>query len=112
MHAVVNRDHQRRTVEKRRLMMRHVNDINALPLQSEGNRDVIPPQRVFVGLIELSEIRRQRSKLVKVAVRSNQQIVIAFIDRTEIPDEIPDVGSHSEFIDFADVDRDAHRTPF
>ena len=45
---------------------------------------------------------------MKVAVRSNQKIVIAFINRTEVPDEIPDVGSHPEFIDFADVDRDTH----
>ena len=108
MHAVVDgHDHFGRG-EKRRLMVRYMNHIQPLPVQIDWDRDVVSPKPVFFWLVELLKIRRQRSEFVKVALRPDQEVIIKFIDSGKVPHKVPNVGAHSEFIDFADVDRDAH----
>jgi hypothetical protein len=88
--------------------MRHVQYIDILASKRKRDADVMHPERFFFGLIELLEIGRQWPKLVKVSMRANQQILVSQIDRRKIPDEVPDIGSNTEFVDFADVDRDSH----
>src|SRR5436190_11050286 len=70
--TVVNRHHQFRWTEEWRLMMRHVNDVNVLAPQRERDRDVMSPQSVVLGLVELFEIRAQRTKFVKISLGTNQ----------------------------------------
>src|SRR5262245_12603694 len=109
MHAIVHRHDQLRWIEERRVMMRHMHDVYILSSQREGNRDVMPPQRLFLRLIELPEIYRKRTKLVKVSMRADKEILVLRIDRRKIAHEIPDVGPDTEFIDFPDIDRDTHK---
>ena len=89
-------------------MMRHMNDIDVLPLHSQRDDDVVSPESVLFGLVQLLEVCRQRSKFVEVPMRSDQKIFVTGIDRCDIAYQIPDVGTHSEFIDLPDVDRDPH----
>ena len=88
--------------------MRDVHDIDMFSAQCERNRDMIRPHAVVIGLIDLSEVVGKRPEFVEIAIRSDQQIFVLEIDRRQISNEIPDVRSNSEFIDFANVDRDAH----
>ena len=39
---------------------------------------------------------------------TDQKVLVLNIDFREIANEIPDVGSHTEFVDLADIDRDSH----
>ena len=82
-------------------------DFHMLPVQIERERNVISPKPFFFGLVQLLKIWRQGSKLVKVALRSDQQVFVLVIDCGEVPHKVPNVGTHSEFVDFADVERDA-----
>ena len=67
------------------------------------------PEGLCIRYIELLEIPGKRSEFVEVAVRSDQQVLIAAINRCEIAHEIPDVGAHSEFINFPNINRNSHR---
>ena len=108
MHAVVHGDHQPGRREEQRLVMRHVDHIDVLAPQGEGDHDVISPELVFFRLVQLLEIGRQRAKFVKISLRSDEKILVSLIDGSEVPHEIPDVRTHSELINLADIDRDAH----
>jgi hypothetical protein len=41
-------------------------------------------------------------------MRTDQQILIPAVDRRKIPNEIPDVRTYTELVDFSDVDCDPH----
>ena len=88
--------------------MGHVNDIDMLPLQSQRDDRIVSPESALFGLIQLPEIGRQRSKFVEVSMRSDQKIFVSGIDRGNIADQVPDIGTHPELVDFPDVDRDPH----
>ena len=89
-------------------MMRHVHDIHILALQGEWNGDVMPPVALVFRLIHLLEIVGKRAKLVKVSMRSDQQVFVLTIDRREIAHEIPDVRPYAELVNFSNVDCDTH----
>ena len=108
MNTVMDRHNQIRSDHEWSFMMGHVNDIDMLPLQSQRDDRIVSPESVLFGLIQLPEIGRQRSKFVEVSMRSDQKIFVSGIDRGNIADQIPDVGTYSELVDFPDVDRDPH----
>ena len=108
MDTVVNRHYKLRRTEQRRFVMRYMNKVHILPAQSQRDRDVIPPESMTFGLIELSEVCRQGAEFVKIPVRADQQVLVLAVDRGEIAHQIPDIGSHSKLIDFPDVNGDAH----
>ena len=90
-------------------MVWHVHNVHVLASQRERNRDVMPPQCFFLGLIELLEVGRQRTEFVKVSLGAYQQVLILHIDSRKIPHEIPNIGANAEFVDFTDIDRNAHK---
>ena len=45
---------------------------------------------------------------MEVPLGADQQILVVAVNRREIAHEIPNVRPNPEFIDFANVDRDAH----
>ncbi len=104
----MNGYNQLRRIEQRRFMMRHMDEIHIVPAQRERNRDMIPPASLFFRLVKLFEVSGQRPQFVKVAVRADQQILISTVNGRQIPDKIPDVRTNTKFVDFPDVDRDAH----
>src|SRR2546425_9073253 len=108
MHAIMHRHDQLRLTEEWRIMMRHMQNIDILASKRERNGHMMCPQRFFGGLIELLEIRRQRTKLVKVSVGADQQILILYIDLRQVPYEIPNIRSNTEFVDLADIDCNTH----
>jgi len=46
---------------------------------------------------------------MEVAMGSNQQVLIAIINHCEIAQEISNIGAHSEFINFTNINRNSHR---
>ena len=108
MNAVVNRHNQLAAGEKRRFMMRNMENVDVTTPEQRRNRPVIRPKTVSFGLIELLEVRRQRTKLMQMTARAEQEVFIARIKRSDIADEIPDVSPDPEFIDLPNIDRDSH----
>jgi hypothetical protein len=45
---------------------------------------------------------------MKIAVRTDQQILVLKINCGDVAHQIPDVSAYSEFVDLSNVDRDAH----
>ena len=88
--------------------MRHVHNVSGLTPQRKWNRDVISPEGLVVLYVELLEVFRQRSELVKIPMRSDQQILITIVERTEVAHKIPDVCADAELIDFSNIDRNSH----
>ena len=46
---------------------------------------------------------------MEVAVGSNQQVLIAIVNRCEIAHQVPNVGAYAEFINFPNINRNSHR---
>ena len=46
---------------------------------------------------------------MKVSLGADQQVLILHIDSRKIPHEIPNIGANAEFVDFTDIDRNAHK---
>ena len=69
---------------------------------------MVSPERSFFGLIELSEVAWKRSQLMKVSVRTDQQIFSLRIESREVANQIPNVCAYPEFIYLVNVDGDAH----
>src|SRR5262245_43080566 len=89
-------------------MMRHVHDIHILALQRTWNGYAMPPVALVFRLIHLLEIVGKRAKLVKVSMRSDQQVFVLTSDRREIAHEIPEVRAYAELVDVPNVDCDTH----
>ena len=104
----MNGHYELRRSEKRSLMMRHMNQIDILAPQRQRDRDLVSPEPMTFGLIELLEVCGQRPKLMKIPMRPDQQVLVLAVDPSEIAYQIPDVGPHSELVDFPDVNGDAH----
>jgi hypothetical protein len=109
VNAVVNGHHQPGSWKERGLVMRDVENVDPVPPQQGWNGPVIDPETISLGLVQLPEIPRQRSKFVKMTLCADQKIFILSVERGDVADEVPDVGSNPEFIDLPDVDRNSHR---
>lgn len=108
MDAIVDGYNQLRRIEQGRFVVRNMDEIHLVPAQRERNRNMIPPASLFFRLVKLGEVSGQRPQFVKIAVRTDQQILISTVNGRQIPDKIPDVRTYTKLVDFPDVDCDAH----
>jgi hypothetical protein len=111
VNAIVDRHYQFGWIEVWGIVMRHMQDVNVLAAKRERNFDVMSPQRLLFGLVELLKVCRQWSQFMDISVGADQQILISPVNRSEIANEIPYIRAHSKFVDLANVDRDAHFSP-
>ena len=88
--------------------MRNMDEIDISPPQRKWNRDVVPPQTPVFRLVDLHEVSGKRPQFMKVPMRTDQQVFIPAINCRKIPNEVPDVRTYTELIDFPDVDCDPH----
>src|SRR5215467_7176994 len=91
--AIMNRYNQVRCGEKWRFVVRNMYHIHTLPLQRQRNECIVSPKALLFGLIQLREVAGERPKLVKVAMRSDQEIVILRVYCGDIAHQIPNVGA-------------------
>ena len=94
--------------QHRTFVMRNVKHVHGLLAQIQRQAAVVPPNRALLGLVELREVRGQRSEFMEIAPGSDQEILVFSIQLIEVADEIPNVSSGAEFVDLADVDCNAH----
>jgi hypothetical protein len=85
-----------------------MNHIDVSPSQRKRNRDVIAPTPCTFRLVQLHEVSGKRAQFMEVAMRTNQQVFIPVVDCRKIPNEIPDVRTYTELVDFPDIDCDPH----
>src|SRR5436190_23523835 len=89
-------------------MMRHMNDIHIVTPQRHRQRILIPPDGTAFRLQERTEVWRKLAELLVAAFRSDQQVFVYRVDRSEIPHEVPDICADAELIDLPNIDCDAH----
>jgi hypothetical protein len=51
---------------------------------------------------------RKRPQEIGVLPVAEQMVIVSGIEAGKVPDQIPEIGSNAEVVDFADVDGDPH----
>jgi tetratricopeptide (TPR) repeat protein len=108
MNAVVDGDHLFSRRQEKSFVMRNVNHVGMTVPDEERQREVFPPARGRDVAAKVREVRTQLPELLKVACGSDQQIFVPLVHLGQIADEVPDVRSHTELINSADVDCNTH----
>lgn len=108
MDAVVNRDHGLRRRERRKNVMRRVEEVETLAPDREWNRDLLRDRIVRGTVRNSTKVFSERRGHAHILRSGEHYIFILPIDFGKLSEQIPNVGADTEIVKLSGVDANAH----
>jgi hypothetical protein len=85
-----------------------VKNVNLFAGDGDRDRDLLPNRIVTRTIDDWPEVRTEGADCLAVLRTAEQDVLARTIEPGEVTQEIPDVGTDSEVVQFAGINRDAH----
>src|SRR5262245_6430797 len=83
-------------------------DLNSALLQLVWEDEVVPKGTLRCVVKEIREIPRQGSEFSLVLIAADQQILAVVVQLRKVQDEIANVGTNAEIVEFANIECNSH----